>query len=212
MRGLFLALIPNFLRLSMRSWSCVLVTHRLARPAERGLCSAREGVTKTIAGSLCSGCDTAGAQTWSGRAGKLLLAAHPLLREGKKPHWEFRALRERKMLLQVTGFLKYSCIILNSTCCVCCFLGPSQGISRECLCEKTNQKIPTKPHTLKTQPLLLQLARKIPAVEMFICINARTGMADSAAAALHCLKCFCANNFLCCCSLLAPLPAERGLK
>lgn len=75
MCGLFLALIPNFLRLSMRSWSCVLVTHRLARPAERGLCSAREGVTKTIAGSLCSGCDTAGAETWSGRAGKLLLAA-----------------------------------------------------------------------------------------------------------------------------------------
>lgn len=54
MRALLLALIPNFLRLSMRSWSCVLVTHRLARPAERGLCSAGKGVTKTIAGSLCS--------------------------------------------------------------------------------------------------------------------------------------------------------------
>lgn len=115
------------------------------------------------------------------------------------------------MLLEVTGFLKYSCIILNSTCCVCCFLGPSQAISR--LCEETNQKNPSKPHALKTQPLVLQLARKIPAVEMFVCINAHTGMADSVAAALRCLECFCADNFLCCCcSLLAPLPAEQGLK
>lgn len=115
MCGLFLALIPNFLRLSVRSWSCVLVTHRLAHPAEPGLCSAGERVTKTIAGSLCSGCGTAGTQMWSGRAGKLVLVAHPLLREGKEPDWEFRAFRERKMLLEVTGFLKYSCIIPNST-------------------------------------------------------------------------------------------------
>lgn len=142
MRGLFLALIPDFLRLSVRSWSCVLVTHRLAHPAEHGLCRAGEGVTKTIAGSLCSGCDTAAAGTCSGRAGKPLLALYPLLREGKEPGWEFRALRARKMLLEVTAFLKCSCIIPNSTRCVCCFLGPSQGMSRECLCEKTNQKKP----------------------------------------------------------------------
>lgn len=73
------------------------------------------------------------------------VCSHPLLREGKEPDWEFRALRGRKMLLEVTGFLKSSCIILNSTCCVCCFLGPSQAISRQSLCEETNQKTPTKP-------------------------------------------------------------------
>lgn len=184
MCGLFLALIPNFLRLSTRSWSCMLVTHRLAGPAERGLCSAGAGVTRAIAGSLCSACGTVGTQMWSGRAGKLLLVAQPLLREGKEPDWEFRALRGRKMLLEVTGFLKYSCIIPNSTCCVCCFLGPSQALSRQYLWEETNEKIPTKPHALKTQPLVLQLARKIPAVEMFVCINAHTGTADSVAAAL----------------------------
>lgn len=54
MCGLFLALIPNFPRLSMRSWSCALVTKQLARPAQRRLHRAKEGVTKTIARSLCS--------------------------------------------------------------------------------------------------------------------------------------------------------------
>lgn len=208
MCGLFLALIPNFLRLRTRSRSCVLVAPGLARPAQRG--SAGEGVTKTTPGSLCPG--SVGAQMWSGRAGKLLLVAHPLLREGKEPDREFRALRGRKMLLEVTGFLKCSCIIPKSTCCVCCFLGPSQARSRQRLCEGTNQKIPTEPRALKTQPVVLQLARKIPAVEMFVCINAHTGMADSVAAALHCLECFGADNFPCCCSLLAPLPAEQALK
>lgn len=119
-----------------------------------------------------------------------LLVAPPQLRAGKEPDREFRDLRGRKMLLEVTGFLKHSCIIPNSTRCVCCFLGPSQAISRQCLCEETNQQTPTKPHALKAQPLVLQLARKIPAVEMFVCINAHTGMADSVAAALHCLECF----------------------